>query len=211
MKIALVSEGPSACRTFYAPGMYREVVGVNSVPTIWPCSWWAFSSPEAYEHYRPRVHDTPRIFTTHLLLQWVNERRFSEGRIYSLFAEDTEAGRILYDEETPPPPAMGPHIRIRTAGNMRGRPMLCKHGGLTGLACCWYLPGDGTAREVDVYGVDLAGDSDVNGDLTTPLPEGLGRMPARWDRERLAWDSMVLGFTRTGRMTVNRINLGGPP
>ncbi len=203
MKIALVSEGPSA-RAFPGGAGYDHVVGVNTVPTRWPCDWWVFADPDIYVCEGPSILGRPKMLTTSSLERAMNEKRFQAAGLETRYREDRAAHRIYTEEEMPLLPAMPRDVPILEAGNRRGQPRWFNYSGLGALVCCWFLgqgvlepTRDPVRTEVDVYGVDLQGIGDVNG------KNGIGRTEGRWERERCIWDGLIRGLERTGLMTVH--------
>jgi hypothetical protein len=204
VKIALVSEGPSAAE-FPGPAGYTRVIGVNSVPTRWPCSWWVFADPEFYVCDGPSVIGRPQILTTSSLERAMNERRFQAAGLEERYRRDRTDQRIRVEEEMPLMPAMPRGVPILEAGPRKGQARWFNYSGLGGLACAWFLA-SGTLDhlatranepvQIDVFGVDLVGIGDVNGKQAPCRTEG------RWERERRIWNGMKEGMERTGRVTI---------
>ena len=189
---ALISEGPSAA--LYPGGdRYAEVIGVNAVPTRWPCTWWAFADPEFYVWHLGSVMGRPRILTTRNLEIAINSGRLAARGLKRAFAEDRETGRLVMEDEVPLLPPMPRAVPILNAGPRAGQVRWSQYGGLVGLVAAW-LAGVG---ELDVFGVDLEGRLDVHG------VDGPGRIEDRWVRERELFGGLVRGFERAGDMIVN--------
>lgn len=199
--LALLSEGPSVHETYRAREGYDAVVGVNGIPTIWPCDWWAFVDPQFYVFYGPSILGHPRIFTKANLFTamrdgWLVAEGLEEG-----WAADQAEDRIVWEHKVaadfPPVPEGTP---VFPGGPRKGLPQI-GFSGCVALVCCWYIAGEAEAT-IDVYGVDLRGVSDAHG---TPPPFGQNlrdRSEGRWAKERRLWDGLVQALRDTGRFEI---------
>ena len=198
MKIALVSEGPSAC-DYPGPDGYDEIIGANGVPSLWPCTWWVFMDSDMYLHWMNRIIGRPNIFTSNQSERDLKGHRWKAKGLEERLSEDLEAGRIVFEEQVPPVPPMPQIVPLRGAGNMKGTARWSQYTGLACLACAWYLANEaGVQATVDVYGVDLKGTDDCHDRPTAPA-----RTPDRWIFERQLFTALCQGFRDSGDLIIN--------
>lgn len=194
-RVALVSEGPSAKQTFPGIDGYDEVIGVNGVVSVVPCTWWVFLDPEFYVwNHESIIGPRPRIVTSHSLERAINTGRLKARGVKEAWQDDHAAGRLVWTDEIGPLPAMPKTVPIHQGGPHEGTVRWDQYGGMAGLVTAWWLAGKG--GHIDVYGMDLHGDSDLHDH------QDKGRLP-RWDREREMVQGLMFGFERCGDVTID--------
>jgi hypothetical protein len=140
MTAALISQGPSAALYPAPEGQrareYDLVIGINWVPTRWPCDWWVFvdlpmwtQGINWFDGQTLRIATHPDYFET--------MRNQAPG--HKIVLAELVALRFL----TPPTQAL-----------------FGRSTGTDALALAWTLG----IRDLDVYGVDLCGTADFRGD-----------------------------------------------
>jgi len=172
MRIAVISAGPSARRTFDADasGQYDRTIGVNAAACVFACDYWSVGDTLGFQRLTPvglpivfAMDDSrnsnqcncPKRFGMHQWLTWESVRDALGCSPADVWLNWSATA------------AMG----------------LAVHLGAT---------------EIDVYGVDQSGMTDVSG-RTTP-----GRSDARWGREVPNWYE-TLKWVRSRGITVNVI------
>jgi len=197
LRIALISEGPSG-KDFPGVDGYDEVVGVNGMPSLFPCTWWVFIDKEYYVGWMNRIIGRPHILTTTALENAMKEHYFRAKGLEERWKEDVLNRRLVFDEQVPPLPPMPLEVPRLSAGNRAHEPRWTQYTGLAGLVCCWMLADEaGKKATVDVWGVDMCGEGDAH---DRPAP---GRSEARWETERRIWSGLVTGFETSGDLVIH--------
>lgn len=198
MRIALVSEGPSA-KDYPGRDGYDEVIGANGVPSLWPCTWWVFLDKEQYVYWLNQIIGRPKILTTTALERAMNEHYFKAKGLDERWKDDVDNQRLVYDEQVPPLPPMPIDVPRLSAGNRAHEPRWTQYTGLACLVCAWMLADEAkTQATVDVFGVDLAGSADCH-----DRPSAPARTDNRWEFERRVFSGLVKGFRTSGDLVIN--------
>ena len=160
MTAALISQGPSAA-LYPAPEgerapEYDLVIGINWVPTRWPCDWWVFVDWDMW--VKGQDHFEGQSLRIATMGDWRKsiERQAPAHQI-------TIAEYVPFESMTPP-----------TQAHWRGST------GTYALGVAWHLG----IRDLDVYGVDLCGTSDFMGDGagTSRTPDRWKEERGIWNR-----------------------------
>jgi len=163
------------------------VVGVKWALALHRCDWWVTADAQGYGEIvgsvlpewgspRPRVF-CPRDTVAH-----------NKGKAFQASWAEDESRALFHDQIIlPPMPESMPFYTDTKQTRWN------KYGGCAALGLCWHLG----ATEVDVWGVDLAGDSDAAGQSLW------WRDARRWAFERRIWNALVEGLEAAG-MKINR-------
>lgn len=176
MRIALLSAGPSLVQTFNDSLSFDVRIGVNTAVEHFACDWWCVGDRHLLigENMAPaKPIGNPRIYTT---TETIDRVGLTTALSWS------EAG----PQYSPP---MEDTAKGRTSGwdtwTATAAVVLARHLNATSL---------------DVYGVDMAGHSDVSGRVG-------GRSDHRWQRERPVWEACIQWIRAQGvRVVIHQPN-----
>lgn len=166
MRVALVSNGPSAVAYATAKRNYAGTIGVNKAVTRWGLDWWCFCDFKTYEQEAERVVGQPSIFCREPAGRKIVERL--RGKPQQDFIARRAEGRVLIHEgiegsDSPPLPL----------------PWF-SYSGCAALVLAVHLG----ATEIDLYGVDLGGHTDLRNEVN------YSRDANRWKREIELWEAL---------------------
>jgi len=187
MKIALVSNGPSASKAaglYPGKAAYDLVIGVNKVPTIYPCDWWVFTDFRTYCKQWENVHGEPRICCKRQAGERIERELVGRPHVEYTVAK-SHGGVVRYDEITPLPPKW---------------PDLCEWLSWTGCAALVFAASF-KPEVIDVFGVDLEGSKDLRNE------DDFTRDRHRWPQERPLWDRLLVWVRDECGLNVNWIRL----
>lgn len=176
MKIAVISNGPSAVLFDKAErNGYDRVLAVNEAATLWRSKWWVATDWLQIERNIRNVLGAPFLFTRKSTPQLLRENSKDSQAIATL-EEWMWEGRIVAHETITNPmlPATVP-------------PWNC-YSGTAALILAWWLNAD----QIDIYGVDLAGETDSTG---KPWHT---RKHTRWTHETCIVDAIVGMYAERG-------------
>lgn len=168
MRAVLLSAGPRSLGLYPGAEAFDMVVAVNTAATLHRCDWWACADHDRFEYIEP-LNEAP-------LLMMDGERDKCLARCAEKIGRHPRVlGFTQLEAETSPPPS-------------------CMSN--TAPAALVLLKWLGAAS-IDVYGADMAGETDCTGTKTQH------RNPARWTKELAAWTAIAHWLAEEG-ITVRR-------
>ncbi len=179
MNIALVSNGPSA--SMY-PGHhpYDVVIGVNKVPTVYPCDWWVFTDFRTYCAEWDKVLGEARICCKRPAAEKIETQL--HGQSHVAFTVANSQGRVVrYDEIEPLPPKW---------------PEVCEWLSWSGCAALVFAASF-KPEVIDVFGVDLASYKDMRSE------DNFTRQESRWAQETPLWVRLLAWVRDECKVKVN--------
>ena len=189
-RVALISNGPSA-RLFeqVTPDIYDTVIGAGKAVSLYRCHWWAFADWQTFRDCKPAEPiGNMRIMTRENIpdkIQMHAEPAIID-RWQQSYWQNQKGSNVIFTENVDIP------------GNVQYKESWFVFSGLIGLGCAYHLK----PCHIDVYGVELAGESDFEG-----INKEDNRKSDRWEYERRIWNYLVQCIEYQG-ITVQRITDG---
>ncbi len=150
--VAVLCPGPSLKKFLADPVRHDLYIGVNRAAEAWPCDWWAFADEWPFRLGKMTPQGYPHIFTNRCVWERFSKEDPERTRRFSWF---------FYKE-------------IKTSYMKPVRWM--NYSSASAMILTEHL----LAKDVTVYGADLAGAEDWDG----PAPNISNRADARWRDEK---------------------------